>query len=89
MYLTSEIKQNIFKEFGNSEANTGSSEGQIALFTSRITHLTDHLRRNKKDLVTQRSLVALVGKRRKLLSYLKDRDIERYRAIVKKLNIRK
>ncbi len=89
MYLTSEIKHNIFKEFGSSETNTGSSEGQIALFTHRISHLTEHLKRNKKDLVTQRSLVSLVGKRRKLLSYLKDRDIERYRAIVKKLNIRK
>lgn len=89
MYLTSEIKHNIFKEFGSSETNTGSAEGQIALFTHRISHLTEHLKRNKKDLVTQRSLVSLVGKRRKLLSYLKDRDIERYRAIVKKLNIRK
>lgn len=89
MYLTSEIKNNIFKEFGNSETNTGSSEGQIALFTHRISHLTGHLKINKKDLVTQRSLIALVSKRRKLLSYLKDRDIERYREIVKKLNIRK
>ncbi len=89
MYLTSEIKKNIFKEFGKSEYDTGSAEGQIALFTHRIKHLTDHLKQNQKDLATERALVKLVGKRRKLLDYLKRKDIERYRTIIKNLNIRK
>lgn len=89
MYLTSEVKKNIFKEHGKSEADTGTAEGQIALFTFRINHLTQHLKANKKDVFTQRSLVLLVGKRRKLLDYLRMKDILRYREIIKKLNIRK
>ncbi|OIP04040.1 MAG: 30S ribosomal protein S15 [Bacteroidetes bacterium CG2_30_32_10] len=89
MYLTSEVKKNIFKEYGKSEFDSGSSEGQVALFTHRISHLTEHLKINKKDRVTERALVNLVGKRRRLLDYLKDSEIERYRAIIKKLNIRK
>ncbi|NVO21601.1 MAG: 30S ribosomal protein S15 [Bacteroidetes bacterium] len=89
MYLTPEIKKDIFKENGASDADTGSAEGQIALFTYRIKHLTEHLKINKKDLATQRSLVRLVGKRRKLLDYLKKKEIERYRAIISKLSIRK
>ncbi len=89
MYLSPEIKKNIFKEYGGKETDTGSPESQIALFTHRIKHLTDHLKTNKKDLGTRRSLVLLVGKRRKLLNYLKNNDIERYRAIIKKLNLRK
>ncbi|MEI6574855.1 MAG: 30S ribosomal protein S15 [Bacteroidota bacterium] len=89
MYLTSETKKNIFTEFGTSPVDTGSTEGQIALFTFRIKHLTEHLKENKKDFATQRSLVLLVGKRRKLLAYLKDNDIEKYREILKKLSIRK
>jgi small subunit ribosomal protein S15 len=89
MYLTPEIKKDIFKENGTSEADTGSAEGQIALFTYRIKHLTEHLKVNRKDLATQRSLVRLVGKRRKLLDYLKKKEIERYRAIISKLSIRK
>ena len=89
MYLTSEVKKEIFKEHGKSEFDTGLSEAQIALFTHRIQHLTGHLKKNKKDLVTRRSLVRLVGKRRKLLDYLKREDIERYRAIIKKLGLRK
>lgn len=89
MYLTPEIKKNIFAEHGKSEADTGSAEGQIALFTHRIKHLTGHLKENKKDLATQRSLVLLVGKRRKMLDHLKKNEIERYRAIIKKLGIRK
>ncbi len=89
MYLTTEKKQEIFAEHGESAQNTGSSEGQIALFTFRINHLTEHLKKNKKDYNTERSLVRLVGKRRKLLNYLKDTDINRYRAIIKKLNLRK
>ncbi|MFH0866274.1 MAG: 30S ribosomal protein S15 [Bacteroidota bacterium] len=89
MYLTAEKKKDFFKEFGKSEFDTGSPEGQIALFTHRISHLTDHLKENKKDLSTERSLVGLVAKRRRLLDYLKKTEIERYRAIIKTLNIRK
>ena len=89
MYLTSEIKKGLFKKHGKSEADTGTSEGQIALFTHRISHLTKHLETNKKDFGTQKSLIALVSKRRGLLDYLKANDIERYRAIVKKLELRK
>jgi small subunit ribosomal protein S15 len=89
MYLTAEKKKEIFKEYGKSEFDTGSTEGQIALFTYRIKHLTGHLKNNKKDNKTERSLVLLVGKRRKLLDYLKTKDIERYRAIIKKLGLRK
>lgn len=89
MYLTAEIKKDIFKKYGKTETNTGSSEGQIALFSERINHLTEHLKENKHDFVTQRALLKLVGKRKKLLTYLKDNDIERYRAILKELNLRK
>ena len=89
MYLTPEVKKNIFKEYGQSEFDTGSIEGQVALFTFRIQHLTEHVKKNKQDLSTERSLVRLVGKRRKLLDYLKRVDIERYRIIIKKLNLRK
>lgn len=89
MYLTSEVKQEIFKTHGKSAADTGTAEGQIALFTHRINHLTGHLQENKKDFVTQRSLINLVGKRKALLDYLKKKEIGRYRAIIKLLNIRK
>lgn len=89
MYLSTEKKQEIFKKHGSSEKDTGSSEGQIALFTYRIAHLTEHLKLNRKDYGTQRSLQLLVGKRRSLLDYLKKSDIERYRAIVKELNLRR
>ena len=89
MYLTSEIKKDIFKKHGKSEKDTGSSEGQIALFSYRIDHLTEHLKANKKDFGTQRALLNLVGKRRSLLDYLKKTDLERYRAVVKKLELRK
>lgn len=89
MYLTTEIKKDIFKEYGKSEFDSGSAEGQIALFTFRIKHLTSHLKINHKDKVTERSLVRMVGRRRKLLDYLKDNDIERYRAIIKTLGLRK
>ena len=89
MYLTAEKKQEIFREYGNSAENTGSAEGQIALFTYRINHLTSHLKTYPKDFGTQHALVKLVGKRRRLLDYLKERDIERYRAIIKSLKLRK
>lgn len=89
MYLTAEKKQSIFKTYGKSATNTGSPEGQIALFTERINHLTGHLKDNRQDFGTQRALLKLVGKRRRLLDYLKHQDIERYRAIIKDLNLRK
>jgi small subunit ribosomal protein S15 len=89
MYLTSDKKKEIYKEYGKSEFDSGSTEGQVALFTNRIKYLTDHLKTNKKDHQTRRSLVLLVGKRRRLLDYLKHKDIERYRALIKKLGIRK
>ena len=89
MYLTKEVKEEIFAKHGGSAANTGSAEGQIALFTYRISHLTEHLKKNRHDYNTERSLVLLVGKRRSLLDYLKKKDINRYREIMKELGIRK
>ncbi len=89
MYLDTEVKKEIFAKHGGSETNTGSTEAQIALFTYRISHLTEHLKKNRKDYVTQRSLQLLVGKRRSFLDYLKRNDIERYRAIVKELGLRR
>ena len=89
MYLTKEKKEEIFAQHGASTKDTGSAEGQIALFSYRINHLTKHLKKNRKDHNTERSLIALVGKRRKLLNYLKKNDIERYRAIIEKLGLRK
>lgn len=89
MYLTPEKKQEFFVLYGKDEKDTGSSEGQIALFTYRINHLTGHLKSNKKDFSTRRALIKLVGKRRRLLDYLKEKDIERYRAIIEKLKLRK
>ena len=89
MYLSKETKEEIFKKHGKGANDTGSAEGQIALFTYRINHLTEHLKKNRKDYNTERSLVRLVGKRRALLDYLKNKDILRYRAIVKELGLRK
>jgi len=89
MYLTKEAKAEIFAKHGKTATNTGSAEGQIALFTSRINHLTGHLKNNHKDYNTERSLVKLVGKRRSLLDYLIKKDVLRYRAIVKELGLRK
>ncbi|RTE53599.1 30S ribosomal protein S15 [Arenibacter aquaticus] len=89
MYLTKEVKAEIFKKHGGEAKNTGSAEGQIALFTHRINHLTEHLKNNRKDFNTERSLVKLVGKRRSLLDYLIKKDIVRYREIIKELGIRK
>lgn len=88
MYLTTEKKQEIFAKHGKSATDTGSAEGQVALFTYRINHLTEHLKNNRKDFSTQRALQKLVGKRRALLAYLYKTDIERYRAIIKALGLR-
>ncbi len=89
MYLSSETKKEIFAKHGGNEKNTGSTEAQIALFTHRIAHLTEHLKKNRKDFVTQRAVQLLVGQRRSFLDYLKKKDIERYRAIVKELGLRR
>ena len=82
-------KLEIIKEFGRGEGDTGSPEVQIALSTERITHLTEHFKVHKKDHHSRRGLLMMVGQRRGLLNYLKEQDIERYRAIVKKLGLRK
>jgi small subunit ribosomal protein S15 len=88
MYLSTEWKSSIFEKHGGAATNTGSAEGQVALFTTRIAHLTGHLKKNKKDFSTQLSLQKLVGKRRALLAYLYKKDINRYRAIIKALELR-
>ena len=89
MYLDKAKKEEIFGKYGKSNSDTGSAESQIALFSYRISHLTEHLKKNRKDYTTARSLTKLVGKRRALLNYLYDRDIERYRAIIKALGLRR
>ncbi len=91
MYLAPEKKQEIFEANGKakSKIDTGSAESQSALFTYRINHLTEHLRKNKKDHSTRLGLLKLVGKRRRLLDYLTRKDITRYRAIIAELGIRK
>ena len=89
MYLDKAKKAEIFEKFGKSATDTGSAESQIALFSYRISHLTEHLKKNHKDHNTARSLTMLVGQRRKLLKYLYTNDIKRYRAIVKALGLRK
>ena len=88
-YLTAEKKQELFGQYGKSNKDTGSPESQIALFTYRIAHLTEHVKQNHKDFVTTRSLTQLVGKRRALLDYLYRIDVNRYRAIIKALGLRK
>jgi len=91
MHLSTEEKKEIFKTFGRGEGDTGTPEAQIALFSKRIQHLTEHLKKNHKDYATARALRMLVGKRRALLNYLVEKDINRYRAIIarKELGIRK
>ena len=89
MYLDSEKKKELFEMYGKSATDTGSAESQIALFTFRINHLTEHLKTNHKDHSSERALKMLVGKRRRLLDYLIKIDIERYRSIIKELGIRK
>ncbi|MCU0419697.1 MAG: 30S ribosomal protein S15 [Cyclobacteriaceae bacterium] len=91
MYLDSAKKQELFSKHGFAKKNTdtGSPESQVALFTHRINHLTSHLKQNRKDYATQQGLLKLVGKRKKLLNYLQDTDINRYRSIIAELEIRK
>jgi small subunit ribosomal protein S15 len=89
MSITKEQKEEIIEKFGGSDKNTGSTEAQIALLTARINHLTGHLGDNKKDHASRRGLLKMVGQRRRLLNYLRDNDIERYRELLKELGIRK
>jgi len=89
VYLTKEKKEEIFKEYGGNEKNSGSIEAQIALLTYRIQMLSDHLRSNKKDFSCKRSLLSMVGKRKRFLQYLAKKDITKYRALIEKLGLRK
>lgn len=89
MHLSSEDKKQIFEKYGKSATNTGSPESQIALFSNRISHITQHLKVNKKDKSAELNLIKLVGKRRALLDYLNKNDVFRYRAIIKELDLRK
>ncbi|MFT4568994.1 MAG: small subunit ribosomal protein S15 [Saprospiraceae bacterium] len=88
-YLTKEKREEIFAEHGGTAKNTGSSEGQVALFTFRINALSAHLRENKKDHSSRRALLSLVGKRKRLLNYVARKDIQNYRELIEKLSIRK
>ena len=89
MSITSEKKANIFKTYAGDVKNTGSIEGQIALLTERISHISEHLQANKKDFSTHRGLMQLVGKRKRLLNYLQKHNLTGYRALIEKLGIRK
>ena len=89
MSLTVKEKQDIFKKYGGDSKNTGAVYSQVALFTKKISNLTDHLKSNRKDYGTQRSLQLMVGKRRKLLDYLRSKDILKYRDLIKQLGLRK
>lgn len=89
MYLTPEVKKGLFQKYGKSESDTGSPEAQIALFTFRINHLTEHLKKQKHDSASRLGLLKLVGKRRRLLDYLQKIEINRYRVIIAELGIRK
>ena len=89
MSITAKEKENIFKKFGNNPKDSGSVYSQIALFTTKIKNSTKHLKNNKKDYGTQRSLQIIVGKRRKLLDYLKRKDILKYRDLIKELKLRR
>ncbi|TVR77334.1 MAG: 30S ribosomal protein S15 [Chitinophagaceae bacterium] len=88
-YLTKEKKQEIFKDFGGSEMNTGSVEGQVALLTFRISSLTDHLKKHRKDFSTTQALNRMVGKRKRLLKYLQRRNLEGYRKLIEDLKLRR
>ena len=87
--ITKEMKEQIIKEYGRTEGDTGSPEVQVALLTARINHLQNHLKANPKDHHSRRGLLKMVGKRRALLAYLKDTDIESYRNLIERLGLRK
>ena len=86
--LKTELKKNVIIENATHEGDTGSPEVQVALLTARISHLTDHLREHKKDFHSRRGLMMMVGQRKRMLTYLSNKDIERYRSLVGKLGIR-
>ena len=88
-YLTTEKKANIFAEFGENAANTGSIEAQVAVLTEKINHISDHLKENKKDFSTQRGLMQMVGKRKRLLTYMSKHNLTGYRSLIEKLGLRK
>lgn len=88
-YLTKEDRAAYYKEFGGSEANTGSVEAEVAILTKRINHISQHLKTNKKDYSSQRGLMQMVGKRKSLLAYLTKTDLESYRSLIEKLGLRK
>lgn len=88
-HLTAEKKANIFKTFGGSETNTGSIESQISMLTERINHISNHLKTNKKDFSSQRGLMSMVGRRKRLLQYLTRTNLSSYRSLIEKLGIRK
>ena len=89
MPLTVDRKKSLIEQFKTHEGDTGSPEVQIALLTERIRHLTAHMQVHKKDFHTQRGLLMLVGRRRRMLDYLRRNDVERYRALIAKLGIRR
>ena len=86
--ITKEQKAELVKQYGKSETDTGSAEVQVAILTARIKELTEHMKSHQKDFHTRRGLLMLVGKRRRLLSYIKKNDIENYRNLIKSLGIR-
>ena len=88
-YLTTEKKANIFEEFGEKATNTGSIEAQVAILTEKINHISDHLKENKKDFSTQRGLMQMVGKRKRLLTYMSKHNLSGYRSLIEKLGLRK
>ena len=89
MVFTSEEKQELIKQFKLHEADTGSPEVQVALLTHRISYLTDHLKTHKKDHHSRRGLLQLVGRRRRILNYVKNKDVKRYRTIIETLGLRR
>lgn len=88
-HLSAEKKANIFKTFGGQETNTGSIEAQIAMLTERINHISQHMKNNKKDFSSNRGLLVMVGRRKRLLQYLSNNNLSSYRALIEKLGIRK
>lgn len=88
-YLTTEKKANIFAEYGSSAKNTGSIEAQVAMLTEKINHISSHLKANKKDFSTQRGLMQMVGRRKRLLTYMSKHNLTGYRSLIEKLGLRK
>jgi small subunit ribosomal protein S15 len=87
--ITKEKKTQVMKDYARSEGDTGSPEVQVAILTARIAELTEHLKANPKDHHSRRGLLKMVGKRRNLLGYLKNKDIDRYRSLIERLGLRK